>query len=199
MTEPLALPEDLAARLGVTFDSTQTDRATALLADASAVVRNYTRQDITEVAGDTAILESTAEQWLWLPQRPVTAITSVSVGTAIVSPTYWVAQGDGLYRFYGWSGRMWGTTALWNQPDTITVVYDHGFAVVPDDIVRVTCKLALSSWLNPQGLREWRQGETQVTLATETVGVGALDDDDRRVLDFYRRPRRSVKLSAGIL
>jgi hypothetical protein len=199
MPEPLALPEDLAARLGITFTDAQTDQATAILADASAYVRNYTRQTITQVVDDTATLESTAEQWLWLPQRPVTAVSSVMIGSAAVSPTYWVLQGDGLYRFYGWQGRFYGSTSLWNQPDTIVVTYTHGFAAVPDDIVAVVCKIAKTTWRNPEGLRQWRQGQTEATYAIETVADGALDRDDKRVLDFYRRPSRSVKLSAGIL
>lgn len=199
MAEPLANPEDLAARLGVTFTTDQAARATALIADASAYVRNYTRQTITAVTGDVAVLESTTEQWLWLPQRPVAAVTSVSIGSAVVSPVYWVQQGDGLYRFYGWQGRFYGSTSTWNQPDTIAVTYDHGFTVVPDDIVAVVCKIAKASWVNPQGLQRWRQGETEVALSAATVAEGCLNDDDKRVLDFYRRPRRSVKLSAGIL
>jgi hypothetical protein len=199
MAEPLATPDDLAARLGVTFDSGQTARAEALIADASAYVRNYTRQTITTVTDDVATLESTTEQWLWLPERPVIAVSSVSIGSAVVSPVYWVLQGYGLYRFYGWQGRFYGTTSTWNQPDTITVTYDHGFDVVPDDIVAVVCKIAKASWLNPQGLQRWRQGETEVALSASTVAEGCLDMDDKRVLDFYRRPRRSVKLSAVVL
>lgn len=198
MAEPLAVPADLAARLGVTFTDEQRIRAVFLLADAAAKVRNYTRQLFT-VATDTAVLESTTDQWLWLPERPVTDVASVMIGSAVVSPVYWVLQGDGLYRYYGWRGRFYGSTSLWNQPDTITVTYTHGYAVVPDDIVAVVCKLAKASWVNPQGLRDWRQGQTGVTYATETVGEGALDADDKRTLDFYRRPRRSVTLSAGIV
>lgn len=199
MAEPLAAPEDLAARLGVTFTSAESARAAALLGDASAYVRNYTRQTITLVTDDVAVLESTTEQWLWLPERPVVAVSSVSIGSAGVSPVYWVQQGDGLYRFYGWQGRFYGSTSTWNQPDTISVTYDHGFDTVPDDLVAVVCKIAKASWVNPNGQLEWHQGQTGVRMAPETVAEGALNVDDKRTLDFYRRPRRSVKLSAGVL
>lgn len=199
MPDPLATPDDLAARLGRILTGTDQARAGALIADASAYVRNYTRQVLSVVTDDTAVLEATPEQWLWLPERPVTEVSEVSVGGAVVSPVYWTQQGDGLYRFYGWSGRMWGTTALWNQPDTITVTYTHGFDEIPDDVVAIVCKLAKASWVNPQGLRQWRQGSTDVMLSVESVAEGALNDDDRRTLDLYRRPRRSVTLSAGIL
>lgn len=198
MLTPLAEPTDLADRLGVTFTTAQGIRAAALLADASAVVRNYTRQQFT-VGTSTDVLEATADQWLYLPERPVTAIISVGVGGAPLAVGAWQLQNDALYRYDGWGSRFYGSTGGWNQPDTITVTYTHGYAEIPDDIVRTVCKLAETSWVNPQGLRSFTQGDMTATLALETVGSGALDADDRKILDFYRRPRRSVKLSAGIL
>jgi hypothetical protein len=199
--QPLADPSDLADRLGVTFTSEQNDRAAALLADASAAVRNYTRQDITIVEDDVATLETTAEQWLFLPQRPVISVSSVVAGGATLATGFWKLENDALFRYYGWASRLYlaGTTQPWNQPDTIVVTYTHGYGVVPDDIVRVVCKLAKASWVNPDGLREWQLGDLRVVQALETVGEGALDAEDKKILDFYRRPRRSVKLSAGVL
>lgn len=200
--DALAQPSDLASRLGQTFsDATTQARAESLLADASAVVRSYTRQDFTYTENDTAVLEATNEKWLWPPQRPVTAVTSVVIGGAALAPGLWFAQGDGLYRYEGWAGRFYGVTTAWNQPDTITITYSHGYqpGKIPDDIVRVVCKLAMRSWVNPQGLRSYQQGDMSATLASETVGEGSLDADDMRVLDRYRIRRRSVKLNAGVL
>lgn len=201
MPDPLATPDDLAARLGVTFTTMQETRATALLADASAVVRNYTRQLITE-ATDTATLEATTEQWLYLPERPVTAVSSVLAGAAPLSAGMWFLQGDALFRYDGWNSRFYGSTSVWNQPNTIVVTYTHGYATVPDDIVRVVCKLALSAWpTTPDGTRKrsYSLDSLSVNLATDSVDPGCLDADDMRILDFYRLLRRSVRLSAEIL
>lgn len=198
MLEPLATVDNLATRLGLTFTTDQINRAAALLDDASAAVRNYTRQQIT-MSTDTVTLESTQEQWLYLPERPVLSVSSIVIGSAELATAYWTLQNDALYRFYGWSGRFYGSTATWNQPDTITVTYTHGYAEIPSDIVRVVCKLAEASWLNPQGYRSATVGGVSVTLARETLGVGSLDDDDKRALDFYRRPRRSVQLAARLV
>lgn len=198
MPEPLASPDDLAARLGVAFSDDETDRAEALLADASALVRNYTRQHVTRVVDDTATLEATREAWLYLPQRPVVSVSAVSIGGAPLAVGQWAVQGDALYRFLGW-GRYRGSFGLWNQPDTIAVTYTHGYDTVPDDIVRVVCKLAQASWLNREGYRSASVGGVSVTLDTATVGVGSLDADDRLVLDRYRRARRSIQFSAGVV
>lgn len=195
---PLAGPSDLEDRLGKVFTQDETQRAFALIDDASAAVRNYTRQLITE-ATDVAILEATAEQWLYLPERPVTAVTSVTAGGAPLAPGFWRLQNDALFRYDGWNTRFYGSSSVWNQPNTILVSYTHGYAEIPADIVRIVCKIAQTSWLNPQGLREYTMGQLHAVMAIETVGVGALDPDDKRILDFYRRPRRSVTLSADVL
>lgn len=200
--DPLAGPSDLADRLGVDFTTEQQQlRAAALLADASAAVRNYTRQDITLVTDDVAVLESTTEQWLFLPQRPVVSVSSVAAAGVNLASGFWRLENDALFRYYGWGSRLYfvGTAQPWNQPDTIVVTYTHGYTAVPDDIVRVVCKLAKAAWVNPNGLREYELGDLRVVQAVETVGEGALDDEDKKILDFYRRPRRSVQLSAGIL
>lgn len=198
MLEPLAIPNDLEFRLGITFTTQQLSRATTLIQDASAAVRNYTRQQIT-VSTDTAVLESTAEQWLYLPQRPVTEVAAVAVAGAPLAVGMWQLQNDALFRHDGWRSRFFGSTGLWNQPDTIAVTYTHGFVELPEDIVRVVCKLAESSWVNPQRLRTALAGGVSVTIDSGSVGIGSLDEDDKRILDAYRRPRRSVVLSAGVL
>lgn len=197
MTEPLASSDDLAARLGVTFSGDEADRAEALLADASALVRNYTQQNITRVTDDTALLEATTETLLYLPQRPVISVAAVSVAGAALAVGDWIVQGDAIYRHFGW-GRSRGASGRWNQPDTVTVTYTHGYDAVPGDIVRVVCKLAQASWLNREGYRSASVGGISITLDTSTVGVGALGPDDKQVLDRYRRPRRSVQLAAGL-
>lgn len=199
MLEPLAIPDDLEFRLGITFTTAaELSRATTLIQDASAAVRNYTRQQIT-ASTDTAILESTTEQWLYLPERPVTAVVSVLAGAAPLTAGMWHLQNDALYRYDGWGSRFYGSSSVWNQPDTIVIEYTHGFVEIPEDVVRVVCKLAESSWVNPQRLRTATAGGVTVSIDSGSVGIGSLDEDDKRTLDAYRRQRRSVVLSAGVL
>lgn len=198
MAEPLADPSDLAARLGITLTGSGIDRAVALIADASATVRNYTRQTIT-VDTDTAILEATSDEWLYLPERPVISVASVTAGGALLASGFWKLQNDALFRYGGWNSRFYGAASPWNQPNTIAVAYTHGFTVVPDDIVGVVCKLARTTWINPESLSKYQLGSLQAEYAMQSVGVGALDADDKRILDFYRRPRRSTTLSANLL
>lgn len=198
--DPLADTQDLADRLETAFTGLQEARAAAIIRDASALVRNYTRQQFT-IGTDTVNLESTVEQWLYLPQRPVVEVLSVSAGGALLTPVLYTVQNDALFRRDGWNQRFYGATSAWNLPNTIQVEYTHGYETndVPDDIVAIVCKLAQFTWVNPGMLRQFTEGNMSATLAIESVGQGCLDEDDMRVLRFYRRPLRSVKLSARIL
>jgi hypothetical protein len=197
VTAPLASTDALAARLGVSFTDTQTVRASELLADASATVRNYTRQDFT-VATDTAYLEPTHEQWLFLPQRPVTAVSAVTIGGSPLAASWWTLQSDALFRYDGWAGYFPGQAMPWRQPNTIAVTYTHGYAVIPADIVAVVCKLAQAKWSNPQGFKTAAAGAISLSLDSG-VTAGALDDADKAILDSYRRRRRSVQLAARLI
>jgi hypothetical protein len=185
---------------GAAFDGADAVRAMWAIARASAAVRAYTRQQITETT-DTATLEATDEQWLYLPQRPVVAVISVTVGGAPLAPGMWQLKNDALYRRDGWNGRFYGASSLWNQPDTIDVDYTHGWDLneLPDDITGVVIKLARQEFVNPQGLRQFKQGQMEATFAIETVGSATLDEDDKRVLDRYRRKPRSRTLAAKLL
>lgn len=199
MAEPLADAADLSARLGITFTTAQQTRANALLDDAAAAVRNYCRQQFTRVVDDTAILEGSPEEWLYLPERPVVSINTVTAGGALLASGFWRLQNDALFRYGGWDTRFYGAASPWNQPNTIVVVYTHGYLTIPDDIVGVVCKLARSSWINPESLKRYQLGSLQAEFFPESAGIGALDDDDKRILDFYRRARRSTTLSANLL
>jgi hypothetical protein len=199
MPEPLASTDDLADRLGITLTPEQESRAFAVLTDASSVVRNYARQTFTLVEDDVAYIEGTAEQWLYLPERPVIEVTEISMGGAQLVDGQWNVQGDALFRYDGWNSRYYLSGGGWNQPNTIAVTYTHGYEVIPEDVIAVVCKIAQSTWLNPQGYRSANAGAVGVTFDSGTVGVGVLDADDKRVLDVYRRARRSVVLSAGLI
>src|SRR5690606_36466189 len=73
---PLATVEDLEARLGRELTSEEAARANALLADASALIRGWTRQDFTLTLGDVITLRPVGTV-VRLPQRPVQAVTAV--------------------------------------------------------------------------------------------------------------------------
>lgn len=171
---PLATGSDLAA-----FLQRDIDQATAVLALrlASGTVRRFTRQTLSLVVDDTIVRIPQHAAKLVLPQRPVVAVTAVTV---LGEPsTDWVLEGDALVRECGW-------------PNGATITYTHGYADIPDDIQGIVLGLAASTMTNPGGLRSQSIDDYSETYATETLGAGKLTDADKDILRNYRRRAFSV-------
>lgn len=138
MADQLATPGDLASALQRDLD---TASATLVIEAATAVVQEAANQRILQVVNDTALVIAPAGQWLELPQRPVTAVSSVTLpdGTVVAagtaSGTYRRIQ-HRLWRDIGWTKqRLFGPWpyydyafgyGLCDGPSEITVVYTHG-------------------------------------------------------------------------
>jgi hypothetical protein len=162
------------------------------LAVASGRVRAEVGQDFTAVTDDTVVLDGVGDQWLALPQRPVTAVTAVTVNDVAQDATSWTLSADRLYRRCGWDR---GDTDVYGYgPTLVSVTYDHGYAVIPDDVKGVTLMLASDLISNPQGLTaediddyKWRRSES----ATATTPAATLM---AAVVRRYGARSRSVRL-----
>ena len=122
MADQLATPEDLAALLQLDWDSldpAQQASLTMLVEIGTAVVQAEVGQRLVAVTDDSVTLLGTTDSWLDLPERPVTAVSSVAVaGTAV-----------GDYRLFGarlWRSCGWAPSPL--EPSPVTVAYSHGYA-----------------------------------------------------------------------
>lgn len=165
---------DLATALQDDIDLAAAELA---LRRASGKVRRYTRQTISLVVDDVIVRIPEYGTDLELPQRPVVSVASVEIGGEPV--TDWTLVGDRLVRACGW-------------PDGATITYTHGYAEIPDDIQDVVLSLAGMRMTNVRGLRSLAIDDYTETFATETIGSGSLSDDDKEILDSYRRRSFSV-------
>lgn len=184
----LAVVADLEARVG-SLDAGQTARAAALLADASAEVRDAAGQHITEVVDDTVTVRPIGRR-LRLPERPVTAVSSVTAvdtGTVLVGGTDW--EWDGLDRV-----TLAQSVSL---AASYRVVYSHGYATVPDVVVAVVCAAAnraLTASAMLDGVTSETIGQYTVQTASGSSGVAArLTDREKRML------RRRFGRSSGVV
>lgn len=101
---------------------------------ASAAIRDAAGS-LIGVATSTVVVTAPRSDLLTLPGT-VTAVASVSLdGTVLAADDYEVLP-NGVWRHCGWG----------LAPVPVTVTYTHGTAV-PDDIVDLTCQLAIA-WLN---------------------------------------------------
>jgi hypothetical protein len=204
--DPLASLTDLSDRLGRPLTVAEEARASALLADASAKVRSYTKQNFTRTDDETVVVRAQQGE-IRLPQRPVidvTAVVAIGAGGAPDVPVVgW--RWDGLDII-----RVAADTSVINLPEdwyddveaypgTYRVVYSHGDAQVPDIVVAVGARMALRTLTAPT-MAGGITGETigPYTYRTDGSGVGTavlMTDEDRRELaDAGFRPKAGMSM-----
>lgn len=193
----LATIAQVEARLARDLTGADETRMQALLDDASAAVRGYTGQEFT--SSSTTLRLKARTGVLRLPQRPVTAVASVEDTDGNALSYEWM--GDD--RIYLWSLsplNAWEINISRTRLLYVDITYTHGYAAVPDDIVAVVCQMASRAYgISPTD--SGRQSESiqgysySVGGAAASGGVGMLNDE-RAVLDRYRRPGSSAILAS---
>jgi YD repeat-containing protein len=189
----LATTDDLLARLSTPIGD-RVERAALLLTDASAAVRNYTGQQFT-AGTTTTILSRPRNGIVRLPQRPVTAVTSVVDPNGNPVAYTWDGATDRINTasnvLDSWSFEPWHLPL-----SSITVTYDHGYAEIPDDLIGVVCQITGRALGRPVE----EAGVTQESIAGYSYSVGTaaasgpygMLPDERRILDRYARPQIGV-------
>lgn len=176
----LASVEDLSIRLGRELDIDDEVRSYALLEDASAAVRSYTGQQFT--LGTTTKSFKVRCGKLRLSQRPVVGVSSVQVG-GVAIPFTAMAQ----------------DVVVAPGVAVVEVTYIHGYEVIPQEIKAIVCQIAARAL----GVHPEQGGVTQESVEgySYTLGVigaaGAFGflNDERAVLDRYRRPASSITMA----
>jgi hypothetical protein len=197
----LASVSDLEDRLGRPLLPAETGRAEALLADASALVRSFTGRSFSRVDDDTVVLRAQQGE-IRLPQTPVIGVTSVvavgSGGAPDLPVVGWRWDGIDIIRTSTDSPainmpELWLDDDVDCYPGTFRIVYSHGDAQVPADVVAVVARMSLRTFTSPT-MAGGVTGETigPYSYRTDGSGVGtgvAMTDDDRRALQDagYRR------------
>lgn len=154
--------------------------------EVTEVVRNYTHQVISKVT-ETITIDCEGGWKIFLPQLPVTAVTSVVENdeTLTAEEDYKLGQHGILYRLT----RKWSAGV-----QNVAVRYSHGYSTIPEDIVGVATRSAARVY--QAGLRSKEHngiagvaalslGDYSVTFGAEQgggVGEGLLGVSAARVL-----------------
>ncbi len=171
---------DLAAYLQQDID---TATATVARTMATGVVTGFTNQ-LIESATYTHLLPINADRSIRLPQRPVTAVTSVTIaGVARTVDTDWDWDGIGdLIVLDGYT------------PDTedwqATVVYTAGYATVPNDLAAVALSIAGRLYNATPGLVSESIDDYRATYANPPPL--RLLDPAKQILRRYQQPLGSL-------
>jgi hypothetical protein len=161
------------------------------------LIQTVTGQRIVQVVGDVATIDVDATDcglWLYLPQRPVTAVTAVSVGvTAVVDYVAELSRGR-LWRAYGWRS---ATLPRYGMPSTVTVTYTHGL-VAGDQRLQTARQAALalasSAYSNPSGATREQIDDYAVTFEAMSARMEAAPALQALLRRQYSRPTGSVQL-----
>lgn len=197
----LASIADLTDRLGRPLTGPEEARASALLADASALVVGYTGRSFTSTSNDIVVLRAQHGE-IRLPHTPVTDVASVVAVGAGGAPdlpvTGWQWDGLDIIRTATDSPAInlperWYDEDNEAYPGTYRVTYSHGTPQVPGDVVAVVARMVLRTLTSPT-MAGGVTGETigPYSYRTDGSGIGTavtMTDDDRRSLELagYRR------------
>lgn len=203
----LATPEDIEARLGRDLTEAEASRAIALLADASAMIRAYTGQDFALVEDDEVTLRGPGGI-IRLPQRPVTAVSSVTAvggdGVPDVVLVDWIWDGVDEVRVGNGSFVINLPEVWWDDdgyPGTYRVTYSHGYVEVPADVVAVVCGMVMRTLTAPTmagGVRSETIGPYSYQLAEAGTGISVImSQADRDALKRYRRTEGMFSVRRG--
>lgn len=151
--------------------------STALFARASARVRGYVRQEIT--AGTSTIV--VRGPVVLLPQRPVTAVTSIVDSDTDPDNPYTLEDHE-------WTLRNGGFLETPHFGGNLTVTYSHGFATLPDELIELVCGVAARlGEVNPAaaaGVQQETGGSESVTYGFDSYNaISELSTGEKRVLD----------------
>lgn len=191
----LAELDDVEDRLGRDLTEEEQRRAQAMLDDASAVIRAYTRRDFTRT--ETTIRLRPRGNKVVLPQRPVISVsevkTVIAIGpTEIVTPTpvySWVA---------GAEIHFLDSSIIYNAPTLdigdeenlwVEVTYVFGYDEIPYDVMAVVANMVVRNLSVPNGgmVDLETVGPYTVRYSGYTsAGPLSLAPADRDILNRYR-------------
>ncbi|MCP4959663.1 MAG: hypothetical protein GY925_10390 [Actinomycetia bacterium] len=169
--QPLATVADLEGRVGA-LTAAQLARAPALLSDASDLIRAETKLDFTLVEDEVATLRSNGNK-ITLPKRPVSAVSSVTAVGVPPTSNFLMPVGTWawdqidkieIHSSIGWVinlPEVWAAND-WAGSGTYIIVYSHGEAIVPGEIVGLVCGM-VNRTLTAPAISE---------LVSESIGSG---------------------------
>ena len=158
---------DIEHFLQIPIPAAKVDAANRAIGEATAAIQNYCHQVLEAVAGETIILDCAGGTRLFLPELPVTALTSVieDGDLLVVDDDYKLGQHGILHRI----DTTW-TVGI----QIIEIIYSHGYAVIPDDIVSIATRAASRAY--QAGLRAEEMsgisGVTALCLGDYSVSFG---------------------------
>ncbi|WP_228995321.1 hypothetical protein [Streptomyces sp. DH8] len=175
MADPWATPEEL--RLHLRLPVIDQEQAATVIATAERTVRGDLEQTIDAVAGDVIGLVGNGRSVINLPEMPVTRVSSVTVDGTLLEVGAWRVNRYGIL------------TGRWPLDADITVVYDHGYAVIPEQVKAVCLQVAGRAWVHARAaVAAESLGDRSITYDKERTGEALTQYELRRLARYARGP-----------
>lgn len=179
MAGPFATATEVCEVTGLPIP-TDLSRLQSLCNGASAVIRAYCNQTLSQVTGDVLTVYPTSSTFLSLPERPVTAVSSVLVNGVATTSYYIVPRGLR-------SGTIASPGSAWTSGATVT--YSHGHAETSDAFKAIQA-VCIEMVKRAYTADESGQAITHGNIPMETLGFPTtlfLTQDNRQTLDPFKR------------
>ncbi len=189
MSSPFISTTDLSDYLG--RDVTSDDGATIAVDSACAVVRTLTEQDfVASASTETIQIDGSGTDLIFLPQRPVTNVGTVTVNGEEETDFTYTETGK-LIRTsedeptYSTWGQTYQPSSYWPQGrQNIGVTYTHGYSgTVPSDVRLVALSLA-HRMITQGGAISEQVGDVRKTYAASSTD---LTNGEKAILRRYKR------------
>lgn len=164
-------------------DDLDSDAIEQALAFATAIIQSATGQHLFYVEDDTAKLHWPNDGRLFLPEHPVLSVASLTFNPD-GQPAFPITQGLSV-RPSGQVdlGTPWSALS-WSGSPWVTVVYTHGWQVIPADLQAVCVGVAMRTLHKPQ--EQFSEELGQFTEPTSTAGPAQLTTAEREIVNRYR-------------
>lgn len=179
--------DELAAQLQVA--DVDVGAATLFANLASDVVRDELRQLVDAVAGETITVYGDGGELLVLPEKPVTAVTSVVLGGLTLTLFDWRPNGALRRVIYPGSPFAGEQTMAWPFGVPVVITYSHGYVTVPNGIKAVALELAAGAYVNPEIVESYTIGDVSARYSRGAEGARQamqMTTEQRTRLDRYR-------------
>ena len=159
-------------------------RLQSLALSASSIIRAYCNQTLSQMTGDVITVYPTASSFLSLPERPVTAVSSVLVGGVATTDYYIVPRGLR-------SGTVASPGSAWTSGATVT--YTHGYAETSEAFkaVKAVCiEMVKRAYTADESGQALSQGGFPMETAGFPTTLFLTQDNKMTLRSFMRGPVR---------
>jgi len=176
---PLATIEQLEDWLQVPRGSAPVNTVTLALDIASDMVRREAKATFTV---RTSTLSVRIDEGRITLAGPVRSVASVEVaGQTLTMGTDWELDGDAV---------CLASPYHWRTYRRARVTWEHGWPVVPMEIVGLVLDVTARACVNPKNLRQESTGQRSVTFASETLATSLAQVEVDKLVRY--RPDRSL-------